>query len=129
MFQYNGFLQALDNIEVQVLARARVPVLRAFYSRRAIDRLFKTLGSTSNPHSFTLLQGNVNGMKGRVAANLVAANLSAISHDRIEAAVRAAEAGDDTRFGEIFGFLRQVSAHSHLRYLSNVCTLIHLGCV
>ncbi|KAK0724576.1 hypothetical protein B0H67DRAFT_481904, partial [Lasiosphaeris hirsuta] len=34
--------------------------------RRPVDRLYEALGSNSNPTHFTLLQDNINGMKGRV---------------------------------------------------------------
>jgi hypothetical protein len=90
-----------------VPTRARGPGWRAFYSRRGVDRLLESLGSNSNPYPFTLLQGNVNGMKGRVAAGN-----AAIADDRVARAVRAALGGNDRVAGEIFGYLRQVSAQS-----------------
>jgi chitinase len=34
--------------------------------RAIVDRLFEALGSNSNPFHFTLLQDNLNGMKGRI---------------------------------------------------------------
>lgn len=104
MFRINGLPQAFDTIEVQVPARARVAGWRPYYTRRAIDRLLEALGSTSNPYPFTPLQGNVNGMKGRVAASS-----AAIADDKINRALRAAEGGDNPRFGALFGYLRQVS--------------------
>jgi hypothetical protein len=93
-----------QTIEVQVPQRARMTGWRPYYSQTPLTRLLEALGSVTNPYPFTLIQGSVNGLKGRVAYGN-----AATADAKIQSAMRAAEAGDSARMGEIFGYLRQVS--------------------
>jgi chitinase len=69
--------------------------------RRPADRVYEALGSNDNPGHFTLLQGNINGMKGRIEifnAPMVQETFDAMLQD-------ATDPSNDSRIVDIMSFL------------------------
>jgi hypothetical protein len=96
------------SIEVQVPANGRVGGYKRFFSQMPNERLSEAAGSESNPYPFTLLQADLNDIKGSLASGV-----NPVSSDRIDNSLRLAARGErssPTNLGRLFGAIRNVSS-------------------
>ncbi|KAK2013705.1 hypothetical protein LZ32DRAFT_675824, partial [Colletotrichum eremochloae] len=69
--------------------------------RRPVDRIFEALGSSNNPAHFTLLQDNINGMKGRVEIFN-----APMAQDRFDTFLEdATDSENDSRLVDVMSFM------------------------
>jgi len=81
-----------------------IPSSRAGELRRPVDRVYERLGSNTNPRHFVLLQGDINGVKGRLE---IFAN--PFSHPKFTKALNSAANGNETAVQEMLSGMRDVS--------------------
>ena len=94
--------------------------------RRPVDRLYEALGSNSNAAHFTLLQDNINGMKGRVEIFN-----APMAQDRFDTFLEdATDPSNDSRNVDIMSFmapLRELVGMFQYLRASDVVTRIDAG--
>jgi hypothetical protein len=78
-----------------------------YNSRSPIMRLLECLGSYTNSYPFLLLEGELNGMKGRLTQGVPLRNM-----DKITKSLDKAVAGTDEDFASVVGNVKDVSRPS-----------------